>query len=125
MSEGRRYDAGKIRLDLLPVEWIWGLGSVMTAGAVKYAERNWEKGMKWSKVIGSMLRHTYKFLAGERYDPETGCHHLAMVAWNALALMSYDLRSIGENDLFDDGNLKLNAIEHGVKIDVGNPRDTG
>jgi hypothetical protein len=96
---GLRYDAGKNRLDLLPPEWVWALGTVLTKGALKYADHNWQRGMKWSKVLGPMLRHVYKFVAGERYDPETGCHHLAMVAWNALALMSYDIRGLGENDI--------------------------
>lgn len=96
---GLRFDAGKNRLDLIPIEWIWGLGWVLTKGAEKYAERNWEKGMKWGKCIGCALRHTLKFMAGERYDKETGCHHLFMAAWNLLALASYDLRKLGENDL--------------------------
>ena len=96
---GLRFDDGKNKLELIPAEWIWALGDVLTQGAKKYAERNWEKGMKWGKMIGCALRHTFRFVVGERYDPETGCHHLAMAAWNMLALMSYDLRGIGENDL--------------------------
>ena len=96
---GLRYDKNKVRLDLIPPEWVWGLGEVLTAGAKKYADRNWEKGMKWSRVVGPLLRHLYKWGAGETYDKDTGCHHLAMVAWNALALMSYDLRNIGEKDI--------------------------
>ena len=36
---------------------------------------------------------------GERDDPETKCHHLAHVAWNALALMVYEMRGLGEDDL--------------------------
>lgn len=96
---GLRFNAGKNRLDLIPPEWPWALGDVTTKGSYKYEERNWERGMKWSIMIGCALRHIYKFAAGERYDPETGCHHLAMAAWNVLALMSYDLRGVGENDL--------------------------
>jgi len=97
--KGLRRDTGKNRLDLLPPEWVWGLGKVTTAGAIKYEDRNWELGMPWSKVWGPMLRHACKFLAGERYDKETGCHHLLMVAWNALALFTYDFRKLGKNDL--------------------------
>jgi hypothetical protein len=96
---GLRFDDGKNRLDLLPPEWTWALGDVMTRGAKKYAVRNWELGMAWGKVIGCTLRHIAKFLFGERYDPETGCHHMAMAAWNCLTLMTYDIREIGENDL--------------------------
>lgn len=99
MSEGLRFNQGKNRIELVPPEWFWALGDVTTRGAEKYSDRNWELGMKWSIVIGCMFRHALKFLTGEKYDPETGCHHLAMVAWNALALMSYDLRGVGEDDL--------------------------
>lgn len=96
---GLRYDAGKNRLDLIPPEWFWGLGVVMTQGAKKYEDRNWEQGMPWSKCWGPALRHAFKWLLGERYDEETGCHHLLMVAWNVLALFTYDMRKIGMDDL--------------------------
>ena len=96
---GLRHNALKNRLDLVPPEWMWALGDVMTRGALKYAERNWERGMKWSIMVGCTLRHLYKFIAGERYDKEIGCHHLAMAAWNLLALMSYDLKGVGEDDI--------------------------
>ena len=91
---GQRHDKGKIRMDLIPPEWEYALADVLTQGAEKYAERNWERGMDWSKPIGCARRHIAKFMMGERYDWETGCHHLAMAAWNLLALMTYDLRGI-------------------------------
>jgi hypothetical protein len=99
VSGGLRYDTDKLRLELLPAEWELELGRVSTKGAKKYAPRNWEKGMAWSKMIGCSRRHILRFLLGEKYDKETGCHHLAHAAWNLLALMSYDMRKLGENDL--------------------------
>ena len=98
-ATGLRYDTGKLRLDLIPPEWIEALAAVLTVGAVKYAPRNWEKGMAWSKVYGPLMRHVLAWLKGERDDPETKCHHLAHVAWNALALMVYEMRGLGEDDL--------------------------
>lgn len=98
-DEAKRNDEGKVRLDLIPPEWVWALGGILTVGAKPHGDRNWEKGMRWSRMIGSLLRHLYKFLSGSKYDSGTGYHHLALVAWNALALMSYDLRKIGEDDL--------------------------
>ena len=100
---GMRFNSGKVLLELLPVEWIWGLGMVTTRGSFKYAARNWERGMKWTIMVGCIVRHVIKFICGERYDPETGCHHMFMAAWNCCALASYDIRKIGENDLV--GNL--------------------
>ena len=96
---GLREIAGKLRMDLLPLEWVWALVNVLDRGAQKYEDRNWERGMKWSRCWGAMFRHAFKFAMGQRYDPETGCHHMAHVAWNALALMTYDIRQVGENDI--------------------------
>jgi hypothetical protein len=116
---GLRLNAGKTRIDLIPPEWIWALADVLTVGSIKYAARNWERGMDWSNMIGCTMRHDLKFILGERYDGETGCHHLAMAAWNNLALMSYDIRSqhlgkpVGNNDLPALGVELLNFINSG------------
>lgn len=124
---GKRYNKGKNLMELLPPEWAWALADVTTQGSKKYEKRNWEKGMDWSTMIGCMERHTKKFEAGERYDgPEfnleagtTGCHHLAMVAWNALALMSYDLRRIGNNDLPKPADFKrVNAASSDLGMNI-------
>ena len=97
--KGLRYSKFKIRLDLIPALWTWALGDVLTRGAIKYRDHNWTLGMPWHDVAGPMKRHMEKWLGGEVYDKDTGCHHLAMVAWNALALMYYQLMGLGTNDL--------------------------
>src|SRR4051794_41110030 len=101
MSEGLRYDQGKTRWDLLPFDALNEVAKVSTMGAEKYAERNWEKGMRWSKMVASAVRHLYARMGGERLDPETDLPHLAHFAWNALALLAYDLRGVGEDDIGD------------------------
>lgn len=98
-SEGLRFDEGKNRLDLIPPEWEWELGRVLTEGAKKYADRNWELGMDYSKVVGPLRRHLNAYLRGERVDPTDGTLHAAKVAWNALVLMTYDLRKIGKDNV--------------------------
>jgi hypothetical protein len=95
---GLRYDKGKPRWDLLPADALEELVLVYTRGAEKYADRNWEKGMSWSRCFRSMLSHTWKWWGGEQYDDETGLHHLAHVAWNALALVAYEKRKVGTDD---------------------------
>jgi hypothetical protein len=142
---GLRYNKGKNQIELMPPEWEWALGDVLTKGAAKYEERNWESGMSWSSMVGCAKRHLLKFQLGERYDGDelnieagtTGCHHLAMAAWNLLALMSYDLRKIGTNDmpvlqldLFDDVNAdksnrdkKVGPTTHLAREDGGHHLD--
>lgn len=98
MNAGLRYDSGKLRFDLLPPEPVIHAVGVLTDGASKYADRNWELGMPWSKVIGPMFRHIFKWLCGERYDEETGRPHLAHVIVNAMFLLTYEERGLGIDD---------------------------
>jgi hypothetical protein len=44
------------------------------------------------------MRHAWAFWRGETLDRETGCHHMAMAAWNCLALVSYSIRDVGTDD---------------------------
>lgn len=95
---GLRFDQGKERVDLIPADALMELGRVYGAGAKKYAERNWERGMPWSKCLGPLMRHLFKWMNGEKIDSEDGQLHIAKVAWNAIALLTYELRKIGKDD---------------------------
>jgi hypothetical protein len=86
---GKRYDVGKPRYDLIPPEVLDQLAMLYTVGADKYEERNWEKGMSWSRVFNPLMRHAWAFWRGETHDPETKMNHMIHVAWNALALAHY------------------------------------
>ncbi len=99
LKEGVKKDSGKLRYDLIPPEGLDALAEVYTIGAAKYADRNWELGIKWGRVYGAMLRHAIRWLAGESYDQVDGQHHLASVAWCALALITYEKRGMSQ---FDD-----------------------
>jgi len=101
---GMRFNTGKIRYDLIPRMWTKVLAEILTRGAVKYAPHNWEKGLSWAETTASLYRHLNAFLGGERYDPESGSHHLGHVAWNALALMYFDVKSIGKKDFHKEIN---------------------
>jgi len=84
-----RYDDNKIRHDLLPAWALNELAKIYTMGAKKYAPNNWRRGMKWSRVLGSLKRHLNKMELGEDLDEESGLHHMAHVAWNAITLLEY------------------------------------
>lgn len=93
-----RFDANKLRYELLPPDGLEALVKVYTIGAQKYEDRNWEKGMAWSRMFGSLMRHSWSFWRGETHDPETGCHHMAMAAWNCIGLCVYSIREVGEDN---------------------------
>lgn len=73
---------GKGRFDLIPVDALWELARVFEIGSKKYAARNWEKGIPLSRFMDSGLRHTFRYLRGDRDEP-----HLAMAVWNFTCLL--------------------------------------
>lgn len=91
LTEGKKFDGGKCRLDLLPFDALWEVGNVYTMGASKYGDYNWRGGLKFSRVFSALLRHAFKWFCGERYDKEDGQHHLSSVVWCGLTLLHYDL----------------------------------
>lgn len=95
---GVKADAGKVRFDLLPPEPVRGVAEVLTFGARKYAERNWEKGMDWSRPFGALQRHLWAWWEGEDRDPETGYPHLWHAATNIFFLIAYQARGVGKDD---------------------------
>ena len=74
--------AGKGRFDLISPIALKRLARHYENGAVKYGDRNWEKGQPLQSYMDSLIRHAYIFLAGDRSE-----EHLAAVAWNAFALI--------------------------------------
>lgn len=89
-SESKKNDFldDKLRWDLLPLEEIEEIVKVYTAGSKKYGENTWQNlpnGLDRYKA--AMLRHLVAFEKGEETDKETGCKHLAQVAWNAIAML--------------------------------------
>lgn len=97
-KEGVNHDAGKLRMDLLPPDALEALARILTDGAVKYGNRNWEKGMAWSRPYAALLRHLLAWWGGQDTDPESGHTHLWHVLTNAVFLVSYEQRKIGEDD---------------------------
>lgn len=84
-----RFNEGKLRYDLVHPIAQEGLVKVLTKGAEKYAPRNWEKGMEWSKIVASLKRHLAAIERGEDYDSETGLLHADHLQCNAHFLSAY------------------------------------
>lgn len=91
------------RFDLIPNEFEKALARHYGVGCRKYADRNWEKGYRWSLSVGALRRHLAAWLGGESVDPETGSNHLIAVAWHAIALFIFELRGLGTDDVRAQG----------------------
>lgn len=85
---------GKLMWELLPLQDIEDIVKVYTQGAIKYGPNTWqnlENG--YDRYKAAMFRHLLEYEKGNEYDDETGCRHLAQVAWNAIALLHISKQS--------------------------------
>lgn len=76
---------GKTRYDLIPITALTRLADLYARGAVKYDEFNWSKGICYSRVYSSLLRHLFQWARGEKDED-----HLAAVAFGIFSLLHYD-----------------------------------
>ena len=72
---------GKGRCDLLPACVLLRLAKHYEAGAVKYSERNWMKGIPAHSFVDSALRHLLKYMDGQNQED-----HLIAAIWNLCGL---------------------------------------
>lgn len=96
---GKRFSGKKIPAHLLKAEPMLLKAVLMGHGGVKYAPRNWERGMKYSDILGPLFRHFLRWMLGQKVDPETGLPHLVHIAWGFDALICYEVWGY---DRFDD-----------------------
>lgn len=96
--QGRKNDQTKLRYDLIPPEIDAAVAAVLTYGAAKYSDRDWELGMDWSRVYGALKRHMDAWWGGEEVDQETGMSHLWHAACCITFLVAYQFRETGHDD---------------------------
>jgi hypothetical protein len=119
-NKGVKHDEGKPRMDLIPPEAMFALATILTLGAKKYEERNWERGMDWGRVFAASMRHLWCWWGGKgptsksflfgSLDEESQYSHL----WHGLAcivfLVTYEERSIG----IDTRTTQISEGQNGV-----------
>ena len=139
----RRYNKGKLRLELLPPNAIEMIAEVYTLGAHKYTiyedsegnrhlgkdisleqaagmtiiddgANNWKRGLNWSGAMASVKRHIHAWEKGEDIDADLGTMHLANAAWGLIALLDFYKR-FPQGD--DRDHRYLNMPKIGLDID--------
>lgn len=69
-----------LQYEIAPAElpkYVLELSKHFEAGAIKYGERNWEKGIPLSSYIDSAVRHYLKYLDGQEDE-----NHFIAFVWN-------------------------------------------
>lgn len=90
----REPSSGKGRYDLITPFGLDRLAKWYELGSSKYADRNWEKGMPFSRYLDSARRHLNKFVMGMEDED-----HLAAACWNIMAIMHH--QELKQNELDD------------------------
>lgn len=90
---GSKYDSGKRRFSLIPLEAINEVTDVLEVGAQKYAVDNWKHVPEArTRYYDASIRHITAWFGGEQLDPETGKHHLAHGICCLMFLLWLDLK---------------------------------
>lgn len=118
LDKGTKFDAGKPSVDLIDRGALVELAKVLDFGAKKYSAHNWRSGIKWSRIVASLLRHTLAFNDGEDNDPETGLSHIAHAMCNCMFLLNY----IKEHPELDDRYKKQTPVPPGLLVPCVDPQ---
>lgn len=122
MSEqGRKYDGGKLRYDLIPALALEDMVKGLTFGTIKYDDNNWVKVPNGRKrYLAAALRHIQEYRKGNLWDEEQDIHHLAAAMNNLSFIVEKDLRGwedvsdekfLSEEDFFARGKQIAKALD--------------
>ena len=83
-DQSKKFDNGKLRMELIPTSAYKALGNVLTFGAKKYSPNSW-RSVEVERYVGALLRHLCAYL-DDPYgvDEESGLHHSEHLLTNAM-----------------------------------------
>lgn len=97
MSEGKKYDKGKTRYDLVPPRALHEVAQVITFGSAKYGDTNWSKVVPFkARYFAALMRHIMAWWCGQELDEDSGLHHLAHAGACILILLG---KHLGDDEL--------------------------
>lgn len=103
---GDRFNTGKLKWGLVSWKALAPMVQVLEFGAKKYDDWNWTKGLKYTEVCESLLRHVHAFMQGENNDPESKLTHVGHILCNAMFLSYMFLFKKVMDDRFKDKNIE-------------------
>ena len=78
-----KFDTGKPSFTSIPQKALLEIAKGFTVGKDKYGMYNYSNKMEITRYLDALHRHLNSYLTGESID-ESGIHHLALVACNAM-----------------------------------------
>ena len=103
-------DLGKLRWDLLPIEQIEQVVAVLTHGAIKYGDYNWQMvSNPGPRYYAAAMRHIVDWKKNKIKDSDSNIAHLAHAICCLLFLMWFD-------DLQKIENIPINILKAAAKL---------
>lgn len=95
-SDGQGGDGSalKPRWELLPINEIEEIVKVLTMGAAKYGDFNWQDPKLRDRCVGAAYRHMASWMRGDKTDSEFGTATLAHACCCLLFVMHFDRESV-------------------------------
>ncbi len=92
--DGKKFDTGKTRYDLICWLHVKGIADVLQFGANKYGENNWKQlENATNRYFAAAIRHLVAWEQGEQTDAESGLSHLSHAACNLMFLGFFEENS--------------------------------
>ena len=89
MEKAERFNDGKCKLGLIPLDCHKWEADGFAYGANKYSMNNWRKGLPIMDQANSLFRHLNAFLnENENIDPESNIHHLGLAQCNLTMMVN-------------------------------------
>ncbi len=91
-TNGKKYDSGKNRWELLPVSAVEQIVKVLNFGADRYGSDNWQGLENFdARYYAALQRHLVAWRRGEDVDPDSGLLHLAHAGCCLVFLLSKEV----------------------------------
>lgn len=97
MSSKKEMD-GKVRVELVPPQFILDIAKVLMHGVEQYGAWNWLEGRSWMEIFGATLRHLYEWAKGNELDKKSKLPHLHHAATNIMFLSTWSRTKKGTDD---------------------------
>ncbi len=75
IKTGMKFNNGKLRFSIIPMESVREVVKVSEYGAIKYEANNWQKITDMNIYYDALMRHMVAWKTGETHDDESQLHH--------------------------------------------------
>jgi len=100
-DKAKKFDKDKVDYTHLPKSYLEAASRAFMFGEKKYGRHNWKQGFIWSRLMASLMRHTWSWWEGEELDPESQLNHLDHACACLAMIREHVEKQLGEDDRYE------------------------